>query len=122
MRAEERRSDVESELASDDPTDVDDMVFSDEEESQEVVMTSAGRHGPAMPSSGDEQEATRRAVVPASRKRTASADIVGERAVKRTRSPRPQQRRWFRPCLLWMWRNKAGGPWSGLAPVHRRGR
>ena len=31
MRAEERRSDVESELASDDPTDVDDMVFSNEE-------------------------------------------------------------------------------------------
>ena len=33
MRGGEHRSDVESELASDDPTDVDDMVFSDEEES-----------------------------------------------------------------------------------------
>ena len=33
MRVGERRSDVESELASDEPTDVDDMVFSDEEES-----------------------------------------------------------------------------------------
>ena len=40
MRAGERRSNVESELASDDPTDLDDMVFSDEEESREVVVTS----------------------------------------------------------------------------------
>ena len=32
-RAGERRSDVESKLASNDPTDSDDMVFSDEEES-----------------------------------------------------------------------------------------
>ena len=34
MRVGERRSDVESKLASDDPPiDLDDMVFSDEEES-----------------------------------------------------------------------------------------
>ena len=38
MRAGERRSDVESELTSDDPTDLNDMVFSDEE-SREVVVT-----------------------------------------------------------------------------------
>ena len=37
VRAGERRSDVELELASDDPMDVDDMVFSDEEESQEAL-------------------------------------------------------------------------------------
>ena len=39
MKARERRSDVESKLASEDPTDVDDMVFP-EEESREVVVTS----------------------------------------------------------------------------------
>ena len=39
VRAGERASDIESELMSDDPTDLDDMVFSDEEESQEVVVT-----------------------------------------------------------------------------------
>ena len=33
MRAGEHRSDVESELTLDDPIDLDDMVFSDEEES-----------------------------------------------------------------------------------------
>ena len=33
MKAGERRSDIESELTSEDPTDVDDMVFSKEEES-----------------------------------------------------------------------------------------
>ena len=32
VKAGERRSDVESELTSEDPTDVDDMVFSKEEE------------------------------------------------------------------------------------------
>ena len=33
MKAGERKSDVEYELESEDPTDVDDMVFSKEEES-----------------------------------------------------------------------------------------
>ena len=33
VRARENRSDVESELESEDPTEVDDMVFSEEEES-----------------------------------------------------------------------------------------
>ena len=122
MRAEERRSDVESELASDDPMDLDDMVFSDEEESQEVVVTSVVRHDPTVTSASEEQEATRRAEVPALRKHAASVDAIGERAAKRTRSPRPQQRRWFHPCLLWTWWNKASGPRSGLAPIHHRGR
>ena len=89
MKARERRSDVESELASDDPTDVDDMVFSNEDESQEVIVTSVELRGPATTSAGDEQEAARHAAVPASRKRAASADVVGERVAKRMRSPRP---------------------------------
>ena len=54
MRAGERRSDVESELTSDDPTDLDDMVFSDEEESQEVVVTSVVRRDPTATSAGEE--------------------------------------------------------------------
>jgi len=41
VKAGERRSDIESELESEDPTQVDDMVFSEEEESWEVVVTSA---------------------------------------------------------------------------------
>ncbi|XP_066365354.1 uncharacterized protein [Miscanthus floridulus] len=65
------------------------MVFFDEEESREVVVTLVDHCGPAVMSAGGEQEATRHAVVPASRKRTTSADVVGERAVKRPRSPRP---------------------------------
>ena len=51
MRAREGRSDVESELASDDPTDLDDMVFSDEEESREV---SAERRDPTAMSADEE--------------------------------------------------------------------
>ena len=40
MKARERRSDIELDLQSEDPTDVDDMVFFEEEESREVVATS----------------------------------------------------------------------------------
>ena len=54
VKAGERRSDVESELASEDPTDVDDMVFSKEEESQENVVTSAECRDLAVMSTGDE--------------------------------------------------------------------
>ena len=57
VKARERKSDVESELESEDPTDVDDMVFSKEEESQEVVVTSAEHRDPTVMSAGDEQEA-----------------------------------------------------------------
>ena len=89
MKAGERRSDVESELASEDPTDVDDMVFSKEEESREVVVTSVERRDPTTMSIGDEQEAERRVVVPVPRKCMASTDTVGEWEAKRTRSPRP---------------------------------
>ena len=84
MKAGERRSDIESELALDDPTDVDDMVFSEEEESREVIVTSAERHDPTSAAAGDEQEAASRAEVPASRKCAVSADVVGERVAKWT--------------------------------------
>ena len=54
MRVGEHRSDVELELALDDPTDLDDMVFSDEEESQGVAVTSAERHDPVATSASEE--------------------------------------------------------------------
>ena len=74
VRAGESASDVES----DDPTDLDDMAFSDEEESREVVATSAVRRDPAAMSAGKEQEAAWHAEVLVSRKRAASADVIGE--------------------------------------------
>ena len=89
MRAGERRSDVESELVSDDPMDLDDMVFSDEEEGREVLVTSTVRRDPAATSVGEEQDAARRVHIPASQKRATSADTVGERALKQTRSLHP---------------------------------
>ena len=55
MKVGERKSDVEAELESEDPTDVDDMVFSEEEGSQEVVVTSTVRRNPVAMSVGDEQ-------------------------------------------------------------------
>ena len=88
MRAGERASNVKSKLASDDPMDLDDMVFFDEE-SWEVVATSAVRRDPTATSAGEEQEAARRVEVPASKKCAASANTIGERAAKRTRSSRP---------------------------------
>ena len=54
MKAGEHRSNIESELALEDPTDVDDMVFSEEEESWEVVVTSAEHRDPVAMSAGDE--------------------------------------------------------------------
>ena len=83
------KSDVKSELKSEDPTAVDDMVFSEEVESREVVVTSVEHHDPTAMSAGDEQEAEKRAVVPVQRKRAVSVDIVGEQEAKRMRSPRP---------------------------------
>jgi len=89
VKARERKSDVESELKSEDPTDVDDMVFSDEEESREVIVTSAEHRGPTAMSTGDEQEAERRTEVPVLRKRAVSVDAIGEWEAKRTRSSHP---------------------------------
>jgi len=89
MWAGECRSDVELELTSDDPTDLDDMVFFDEEESREVIVTSVVHRDPTATSAGEEQEAARRVEVPTSRKCAASVDAVGRHAAKRTRSPRP---------------------------------
>ena len=89
VKVGERKSDVESKLESEDPTDVDDMVFSKEEESREVVVTSAEHCDPTAMSAGDEQEVERHAVVPVLRKRAMSVDAVGEREAKRTRSPCP---------------------------------
>jgi len=54
VKAGENKSDVKSKLESKDPTDVDDMVFSKEEESPEVILTSAERRDPAATSTGDE--------------------------------------------------------------------
>ena len=75
MRAGENSSDVESE----DPTELgDDMIFSEEEESREVIVTSVERYDPTAASAGGEQEAERRGDVPTLRKHAASADTVGE--------------------------------------------
>ena len=72
MKAEKNRSDIESKLKSEDPTEVgDDMIFSEEEESWEVVVTFAERRDPAAVSAGGEQDAERRGDVPVPRKRAA---------------------------------------------------
>ena len=84
VKAMENRSNVESELESEDPKGVgDDMIFSEEEESREVIATSAERRDPVAASAAGEQEVERRSDVPMPRKRAASADAVGEREAKR---------------------------------------
>ena len=89
MKAGENKSDIKSERESEDPIEVDDMIFSEEEESQEVVVTSAERRDPVATSVGDERKAKSHATVPMPRKRAASVDAIGEWEAKRTRSPRP---------------------------------
>ena len=89
MWAGENRSDVESELESKDPTVVrDDMSF-EEEESWEVIGTLVEHRDPTTVSGGGEREAERHGDVPVPRKRAWSADAVGEREAKRTRSSCP---------------------------------
>ena len=122
VKAGENKSDVEFELKSEDPIDVDDMVFSEEEESQEVVVTSVERRDPVAMSAGDEQEAERRGEVPVPRKHAASADAAGEREAKRARSPRPSVASPVSSCLPQTRLSKPGGPRSGLALMHRRDR
>ena len=126
MKVGERKSDVEAELESEDPTDVDDMVFSEEEGSQEVVVTSAECRDPAATSVGDEQEAARRVVASTPKKRVASVDAVDERAAKRMRSPRPLAASSVPSPPVADAAEQAGRseeragthPSSGLAPVH----
>jgi hypothetical protein len=89
VKVEENKSDIESKLESRDPTDVDDMVFSEEEESWEVVVTSVECCDPMAMSAGDEQEAERRAVVPMPRKHVTSVDTIDGWEAKRTWSPCP---------------------------------
>jgi len=120
VKARERKSDVESELESEDPTNVDDMVFSEEEESRDVVVTSVERRDREATSSGDEQEAARRMVVPTPRKHGVSVVAISEWEAKRTRSPRPW---WRRRSYRRLWRmrpGKPGSPRSRPALVHCR--
>ena len=63
---------------------MDDIVFSEEEGSREVVVTSAEHRVPAATSAGDEQEVTRCAMASALRKHAASVDAFSERSVKQT--------------------------------------
>ena len=69
----------------------DDMIFSEEEESREVVATSAEHRDPAATSAGDEQEVERHGDVPAPRKRATSVDTVGKQELKWMRSPCPSE-------------------------------
>ena len=90
VRGGENRSDVESELELEDPTEVgDDMIFFSKEESWEIVVTLAQHRDPVAASAGDEQEVEWCMVVPAPRKSAASIDAIGEQEAKRTRSPCP---------------------------------
>jgi hypothetical protein len=89
-----RRSDVESELASEDLTDVDDMVFYEEEESREVVVTSAEHRDPVAMSAGDELEAKLRAAVPMPRNPPDNSTRIarGLRGSYRVHKPRVPRR------------------------------
>ena len=88
MKVGENRSDVELELESEDPIEVgDDMIFSEEEESWEVVATSAERRDPVAASAAGEQEVERRSDVPMPRKRAARTDAISEREVMLSAGP-----------------------------------
>ena len=84
VRAGENRGDVESEIEPEDPIEVgDDVIFSEEEEGQEVIATSVEHRDNTTASAGGEREVERRGDVPVLRKHATSADAVGEREAKR---------------------------------------
>ena len=90
MPARENRSDIESELESEDPTEMgDDVICSKDERGREVIATSMERHEPAATSTSGERKVERRGDIPMLRKHAASMDAIGEREAKQTRSPRP---------------------------------
>ena len=79
MWAGENRSDIESELESEDPIEVgDDVIFSKEEEGREVVATSVEHRDPAAASAGGDREVERCGDILMPRKHVASSDAVGE--------------------------------------------
>ena len=121
VKAGENKSDVKSELESEDPTEVEDMIFSEEEESHEVIMTSVEHHDPTAMSAGSEQEPERRGVVPTLRKHAASVDAIGEQEAKQTWSPRPSEVSPAQSPPAPVRRSKLGSQRSGLAPMHHRG-
>jgi hypothetical protein len=65
------------------------MIFSEEEEGQEVIMTLAECRDPTATSVGGEQEVERCGDVPVPRKCAAILDTIGEWEVKQTLSLRP---------------------------------
>lgn len=78
--ARKNRSDVKSELKSEDPAKVrDDIIFYEEEESKEVIVTLIERCDPMATSTGDEKEVERHSDVPMPRKRAVSPNAVGAR-------------------------------------------
>ena len=77
MWARENRSDVKSKLESEDSIEAgDDMIFSKEEESREVIATSVEHCDPTTAFAGGEQEAKRCDYVPVLRMRAVSVDAV----------------------------------------------
>jgi len=85
VQAGENRSDIESELESEDPTEVgDDVIFSEEEVDREVFATSVECRDPKAASARGEQEVERCNDVLVPRKRATCLDVVGEWEAKWT--------------------------------------
>ena len=92
VRAKENRSDIESELESEDPTEMgDDMISSEDERGEEVVVTSVEHREPTATSASGVWDAERHDDVPMLRKRATSSDTIGEWEAKWTRSSCPSE-------------------------------
>ena len=86
VRARENKSDVESELESEDPTKMgDDVISSEDEEGQEVIVTLVEHREPTATSTSSGWDVGSHGDVPPSRKHAASSNAIGEREVKRPR-------------------------------------
>ena len=92
MRADKNRSDVKAELELEEPMELGgDASTSEDEGSRSIITTLVECREPTAMSAGGGREVERRGDIPASRKRAASSDAVGEREAKRTRSLCPSK-------------------------------
>ena len=90
--AGKNQNDIETELESEEATEMGgDASSSENEGGREVIATSVERHEPTAASVHGGREAERRGDVPVSRKRAMSSDATVERGAKRTQSPRPSE-------------------------------
>jgi len=123
VRGGESQSDMEVELESEEPTEMEgDASTSEDELDRGIVATSVERREPMAASVGGGRDAEKHGDIPKLRKHTVREDTAVEREAKRAWSPRPSEASLASPSLLRAWRGTPADRRSMLVPLHLWGR